>query len=155
MIFICIMEGNLPYFCHDNVTHSSEKQFVVCLFVCLNKMSILQFYQKRLRSQMLEWKSTRSERQRKHLADLLLQQMPQEKCPSLKKPPSNSISFLSTSCESLYLSSWLPLTLYGFPNNPVFTSCQLVACSASWPMVDFINPVYNIQSESSCIKGVC
>jgi hypothetical protein len=46
-----------------------------------------------------------------------------------KKPLSNRMSLPFTSCESLYPSSWFPLTVF----VPIFTLCQLVTCFASWP----------------------
>lgn len=76
-----------------------------------------------------------------------------------QKPPQTRMSLFFAFCASLYLSSWVPLTLYVFfsLNNPEFTSCQLVVCFISWPMVDLtlFNPNYNIQAESFCSKGVC
>ena len=97
-----------------------------------NKISIIQFYQRRLGSQMLEWKTTSSEGQWKHPTDLLSPQKEvlhtisktvQAECPSLK--------FLFVSLSIFLTSSYSELF------SPVFTSCQLVACSASWPLVDF------------------
>lgn len=60
----------------------------------------------------------------------------------LKQKTSNWISLPSTSCESLYPSSLLPPILFSFF---LFTSCQMVYGSTSWPIVDFFNPVYSKQ----------
>ena len=68
-----------------------------------NKNSIVRFYQWRLRNQMLGWKPARSERQRKHPADLPPQSTSLQQCPSLKNTPSNWMPLPSTSCASFSL----------------------------------------------------
>lgn len=69
-----------------------SSQSLLFLLLLFNKVSILQFYQRRLRSQMLGSKPVSSERQRTLLVDLPPQLMSQNKSPfshHLKTPPSH------------------------------------------------------------------
>jgi hypothetical protein len=65
------------------------------------------------------------------------------------------MSLPSTSCASNQPSDSLLLSMDFFLNNLMFTSRQLLACSASDLSLTLSNPVYNIQAENSWIKCVC
>ena len=118
-----------------------------------NKISTVQFYQWRLRSQMLGWKPASSERQRKHPADLPPQPVSQQQAPPpccLRKPPSNWTPLPSTSCTALYPSSRLPLILYGFfLNNSTFTSCNWLLAPPLDLWLTLFNSVYRIKKQQN------
>lgn len=103
------------------------------IFFLKKQISIVQFYQLRPESQMVGWKHASSEMQ-KNPAELFSKLIVRPLFQVISKNlPSNQMSFPSTYCTSLYLFSWLPLIMFFFfLNNPMFTSCQLFACSASY-----------------------
>ena len=76
-------------------------------------------------SQILGWKPVSSERLRKQLVNLPPPTLWSETKPQLYVP---TFYFL---CLSFSMTSWLP-------SLSMVTYSQLVACSASWPTVDFI-----------------
>ena len=123
------------------------------VLVIFNKISIIWFTSEDSGARC--WGKTLLERQRKHPADLPPQhtshQDPRshtnakkQKQNKTKNKKQTSFKFnVSSSFYLLYpspLSLSLPdyLLLYFFLNNSMFTSCQLVACSISWPMIKFI-----------------
>ena len=121
------------------------------VLVIFNKISIIWFTSEDSGARC--WGKTLLERQRKHPADLppqhtshqessLSYQLKKTKTKQIKKQTSFKFN-VSSSFYLLYpspLSLSLPdyLLLYFFLNNSMFTSCQLVACSISWPMIKFI-----------------
>jgi hypothetical protein len=119
------------------------------------------FYRWRFGNQILGWKHASSERHRKHPDDHPPQLISQEQCPSLtpsqinlnmtnKQNPSSLMPLLSTSIDF----SWLPITLWFFLNNPMFTSCQMVVCSTFDLWFNLFNLLYNIQAERALVKGM-
>jgi hypothetical protein len=77
---------------------------------------------------MLGWKHSSSENQRKHSADF-----PPQPVVSRNQLPSNWMPLPSTSCACLCPSDSLLHSTF-FLSHPMFTSCQVVACSRSRPM---------------------
>lgn len=127
-----------------------------------NKISMIRFYQWKLYSQMLGQKPVISDRQRK--APILSPHTPEQTFQShspytiSKTHSSSNVPFLCFLCISLSVLLSPSYSLWFFsPNNPEFTSCHLVVCFISWPMVDLtlFNSTYNIQAESFYSKGVC
>lgn len=99
----------------------------ICYAACFkNKFTKVWFYQWGLKSQMLGWKFASSEKQRKHSADF------PTSLPAQKE--KNLLYIFHSILNTLELKD--PPFL--FLDFLMFTSCQLAACSASWPMIDFI-----------------
>lgn len=113
------------------------------LVFLLTKISIVRFYQWRLGSQMLGWKSASSDMQRKHPDDLPLQE---KAAPFLHKLLRLNVPPFHFLCVSIILTS-----LLGF--FPMFIPHQLVAFSASGPSWLYLVPF--IISRKLSIKGTC
>ena len=97
--------------------------------IILNKISNFEVSQYCVGSQMLGWNSDSLERQKKHPASLPPQvnlNSLQIECPFLLFPV----------CHSTQPPDSLLLSMVFF--FAVFSPCQRVACSSTWPMGDFI-----------------
>jgi hypothetical protein len=117
------------------------------LFDCLTKISTFWFYQWRVGSQMLGGKPASSERQRKAPIGPSSSAMPFSHCVS-------EISVRLLLPVHLYPSSQLPLTLCIFFLNPMSLPVNWLLALPLHLWLTLFNRVYNIQAESSWIKGV-
>lgn len=119
-----------------------------------NKTPSIRFYQIQIQEPTRECSESVEQTGRKstHLTFLLNQ------CPRRNKPvlhivlptPPNWLALLFTSCASICLTNFLSLSM----SFHMFSPCQMVACSTSWPIVNFIQSCLQYL-ESYQIKSVC